>query len=550
MRNNKKPKNKKPWAYKFIAFIKKQWLTIFLAILFPTVFLKFWIVSKSPLTGIGELWQGLFALYIIKFGIVNYIFNIPFLIVSHQGPMMGYILIPTLKFFGQTAFALRLPRVIIGTLIAIFTFLFTNDFYDKKTAILTAFAFAIMPAYITLSQEHILTPFFLIISLYILDKFYKTKNVWYFYLFSFICGLGLISRLSFLFWLTSLAMTFKLSFKIQKDILVSKYLIIALFFFILGVYPLIFFNFRGTLHTKNRFPGTTQRENLLTVRSILKNFPQTTDGTNLLNVVANFKVGLIENFPIILVGYRYDYYLKQPPSLFLPLFIFSLMLLLIITIYNWFKHGFAFISKDVFLLLNFLIIASLISTLTVSVFRAEEFVMLSPICAIIVGRAISEILKISKQFWRPLSYFAILFIVCLLLVNIYIFFKPFIQRNWDKGEDSCISKGERVVNSILGFNHSVICVSDPSSIINFNWHMYNKGVYNETFCRFFVSNKLEDEDVLYVLAGEGCMEHPINENRTVESFLEIVDQYNKTAVIEDLFYLESGDLAYVIYRVI
>jgi len=523
---------------------KKYWTYAILFSLFSLFFLKYWIVSENSPVNLGELWHSVFALHIIRYGVLNYFLDVPFFLVPQVGPLTAYLFIPSLYLFGQTIFALRLPLMIIATCTAVLTYFFAKDFYDKSTALLSATAFLIAPVFMATSQEHIIMPFFLILSLYILNKFYRTEKRKYLYLFAFVCGLGFLVRLSFLFFLTSLAVTRMLAFKDLNKKIVVKHILTTSLFFILGSYPLVIFNIGGEYCEINKkFSGMVPRcEKLATLKFALKNFPKTNEGVNLLDVAKNLKTGLTKNFPIILQG---EYYFRQPHSPFLQISIFSIAFLSILILYRMSRRELTTVHKDLFLLANFLIISFLISTITITNFRKIEFTMLFPICTLIVGRSSSEIIKILKKNSKPLFYFTITFILYLLITNTSKFFKsPIIEYSMEHRYD-CVLVGEEVTDFILRENSSIIFVSDHGSLMNLNWHLYKKGVYNKQFYVFFKLDPIFEKDYLYVLSGESCLD---NKDRTIERAIEIANQKNKKAIIEYSFYLKSGDLAYEVYR--
>lgn len=537
--------NPKKTKRQYIKIVREISVFIVLAMLFLIIFFKYWEVVKRPLDSRGEVWWGVFALYIMKFGVLDYILKAPFLLVWQTGPVTAFLLIPFLYMFGQTVLALRLPIMIISLFTIGLTYLFTNDFFDKRTAVLTVFAFAIMPAYMPISQEHSLMPFFLILSLYIFNKFYKTRNIRYFYLFSFICGLGLISRLSFLFWLTSFILTFKLVFKDLKSRITFKHLAVASLLFVLGTYPYNVPNVWGIAIKSDSIPGASVKTNGISIieyiiKGIPSYFPKTRAGTNLFDVSTNLKNGLIKWFPEILGGSK-DAPI-QPFSLFFYLFPFSLLLFIIINVHNWVRYKNVF-NKDIFLFLNFLITAVFISTLTITLFRPQEFLMILPMCAMIFGRAFSEILKKFSRFQKSLFYFTIVIMSLLLLFNTNVFFRNFYKYIY---ENTCVSEAGKVVDSLLELNHSSIYLTDHSSIMVFNWHFYNRGSRDERLYIFF-ERKEFDNNALYALSAMACSDGA--PDRKIENFIEIMNQHNKTVVLEESFYLEPENLVYAIYRI-
>ncbi|MDI6826371.1 MAG: glycosyltransferase family 39 protein [Candidatus Aenigmarchaeota archaeon] len=265
--------------------------------------MRIWKISDLPLL-LDELEQGVFALDILNYGILKYIIAIPFLINERLGPMIGYVLLPFLYFLGQTMFALRIPLAIIGILTNIIFFLFVNELFGKKLALLSTLILAVFPAHIILSRmalEVILLPFFLVLSLYFLVKFDKTKNRNYLYLFSMSFGLGLISRLSFVFFLLSFILTYKINpfFKIKK--MKVRRILLVFLFFLLGAYPLIYWSF------KDNFANV---ESWISSRNaLIKEYR-----SDVTSIFKYFILGLTVNFPQIFRGTFQFYFSSLFPT--------------------------------------------------------------------------------------------------------------------------------------------------------------------------------------------------------------------------------------------
>ncbi|MBU1627144.1 glycosyltransferase family 39 protein, partial [bacterium] len=68
-------------------------------------------------------------------------------------PLYLRILGIVIKFFGDSPTTLRLPSVLCGILLIPLTYLFSKDFFDKKTALYSAFFMAISAYSIEVSLE-------------------------------------------------------------------------------------------------------------------------------------------------------------------------------------------------------------------------------------------------------------------------------------------------------------------------------------------------------------------------------------------------------------
>jgi len=531
---------------------------VLVALLLFINFSRFFWASLKGALDMSELWQGTFALYIIKFGILNYLVKIPFLVGPHHGPLMGYFLIPSIHFLGQTAVALRLPRLIIGIFTIVLTYMFAKEFYDKKTALLTLFALIILPVHFPNSQELILPAFFVVLSLYLFNRHCKYGSTSYLYLFSFVCGLGMIARLSFTFFLISLIASFRVVYK-NIEFNYTR-LIVGTFVFLLGFYPFIVFNqnMDAARHefVLDNFPGTATRGNLQTFNFFTKNFPQTEWEVDILDMGKNLKRGLLERFPEIFKS-QFSFF---PHSVVLSLFLISLFGLLTLNLSEWVKCGYNSVrKKDLFLIVNFFVIVILISSVTPTTFRTQEFWILIPICAIIIGITLSEILISIKDLSQKLYYSLVPAVLFLILIHItYSFICSIYTNNVAIKKESlheCVFHPEKVVDAICNIEHSCIVVNRVNFIFQLNWYLYKRMEYKEKFYNFFCNSTdreklLNDNKALYVFGGTNCLSREaVKRGNTIENFLDYVDKYRKKAVMEELFLSETGDVAYAIYRI-
>jgi 4-amino-4-deoxy-L-arabinose transferase-like glycosyltransferase len=254
--------------------------------------------------------------------------HIPILQEKIHGPLSYFLIAPSIYFLGSTLIALKLPFAISGVLAVIFLYLFVRDFYNEEIALLSSFILTILPGHVILSTtplQWIFNPFFVVLTLYLFYKYSKTGKSIYLYLGAAIAGLGIMVRISFLFFLIPfllLVTIFKgLSF-IKKH---SKKLMIASIFFILGgCYPLILLNLDG---------------NIRVISYELKNrFPITKGGIDLRDVKDNLKYGFTYIFPKFLREYTYmtgDFIVKNDEIFnFLNIFLFALMGMLTIGLWT------------------------------------------------------------------------------------------------------------------------------------------------------------------------------------------------------------------------
>jgi len=111
-----------------------------------------------------------------------------------------YLILLNFKIFGISYITLRLTSVIIGTITIPLCYLFTKEFFDKRTAFLSALILAFLRWHIHFSRTSfrtILTPLFLLLVFYFLKKGIKNKKTIFFIISGICFGLGFHTYLAF-----------------------------------------------------------------------------------------------------------------------------------------------------------------------------------------------------------------------------------------------------------------------------------------------------------------------------------------------------------------
>lgn len=255
---------------------KKEFLFLIL-ILILTIILRLWKILEIPVSG-DEGYHSRIALEMKKTGEITFSSGVPW-----QGPMIIYIISPSIYLFSNNLLAFRIPIVILSILTMILFYLYVKDVYGIHVSILSLFIFTIIPLFIILSNnavEYSPVLFFILFAIYLFHKYQKTNNNKFIYLFSFVSGLGIITRLTFLFFLFSFLLTLKINpdinHKKKRNKINFKMLLICFLFFIIGIYPMLHYNIF------NDFP---------TAKYVLRNFPKTEFNVNIINVGTNIFKG-------------------------------------------------------------------------------------------------------------------------------------------------------------------------------------------------------------------------------------------------------------------
>ena len=493
------------------------------------------------------------GVYVLKEGLLNYFFTFPIL-YHHAGPLYYLLQIPFFYFLGQSIIALKLSFIVFGILSVFFLYLFVKDFYTEEEALLASFILAILPSHVLLSTItliYIYPSFFVCITLFLFYRYYKTGKNAYLYLGAAIAGLGIMVRISFIFFLIPfvlLVFLFKGWPFVKKSF---KKLVVALVFFILGGgYPLIFLNF------DENFKATESW-----VKDILVYGTTTSSGENIRDVWGNLKKGFLQKFSMFLKEYKHFTTGDLPYESvkifnFLDIFLFTLAITIFVSILNLYSHlrhhshkSIHMFKKDIFILICLFFILILTSTITVGVFHVEEYVITSPFIAIIIGKGIYEILTISKKF--PIFFLGFLFLCVVIILTTYEFYRSYSLRS----PSICVVHLPDLAKIINEMNYSFV----RSDHVIFHDALFWYGVKEEGGGFIFVEergkfildpyiNKIlkepsPDESILFVFQPPECAA----KQNFREIFKEEVEKNNKEIIEERN--ITFGELTYTIYRI-
>jgi len=528
----------------YAIFSRKEELLILICMVILVFFLVFFRISEIPPPHSDELDHGWWVISILRSGVWKYILD-PFLSHPYSGPIFHYTLIPSLYFLGNSIYALRFPTSVFGILLWLFTYLFTKKFYDRRTAFLASFILVLLPPYFTYSRmalECILLPFFLILSLYLLVKYEEKGHKKFLYIFALVCGFGISTRIDFVFFIISLVLMSKAGIVFERlKKLGKKDLIIVFLIFLFGSYPMIVYNIKN---------------NFSILQKTLKRFPKAPySDWDLSDVVGNLRFNIFKIIPNFFKGGGTFGGPRDPFvfNFFLIFFLGSLIFL----VFKHLKEGKlnSNFKKDLFIIVNILVFFITLSVLTPFLFFEDHYIATLPLCAIVIGRTFSYALKSIKSSHLHKILFSLLFISFLFVGILSIY--EVLFKDWPKDFDSlCVINAEKVVDSVLSINHSIIVIDRNSRIHNMiSWLLYKRGLYDYADRNVSIPSlqcneykklvMMDNDDILFVfgnLCGSG-------EDCKVE-FMKAVNKYNKTAILEDGIYSNDDELLYTIYRVV
>ncbi len=102
---------------------------------------------------------------------------------------------------GNTILALRVAPAIFGVLAVIFVYLYTKDWFGRRTALLAAFLMAVNPWVNTVSRDGFrasMVPLMIAMVAFFGGRAYKTNKTWYFVLAAFFFALGFYTYTAFI----------------------------------------------------------------------------------------------------------------------------------------------------------------------------------------------------------------------------------------------------------------------------------------------------------------------------------------------------------------
>lgn len=502
-----------------IVYLLKEKLLIFILVL--GFLLRIILLGKLPHLYIDELWYGTLSLDIKEYGLINYLFDIPFLMTSYVGPYLNFLLLFSLEILGKNILSLRLPTVIVGILTIFLTYKLMKKIYSKRAAVLVSFILAVLPIHVYFSRvglELIWVPFLAILSLYFINEYEVKKDKRYLYLFAFVCGIGITFKLNFLFFLMGLILGWCiLKYPNLKNLTIRDY-IFLFFLFLIGTYPLIKLNLYNQ-----------------TQSSPFANFPITVGGDNLLNVPQNIAGG-VQNFT-----YLYDLW-------YIPLFCSFGCILLYILLDKSNK-----ISYDKLFQILFVSIFIFASTITLNKFTFSDFIILSPFLSIIIGRSLDiffSFIKNKKKIF--LSLFLIIVFVIFSYTNHYSFFYKWTSKSEDYPHlriyTSCAEGGKELAEAISESNVSNVIIGEEDRVgIVLKWQKYKS--------EFFNISHLEDTEVklknsLYIISSADCFPYYKRYEEYSQKFMEITKERGLTPEVWKELKNECGDTIFTIYKVV
>lgn len=219
--------------------------------------------------------NGEFSKIIFLSVLKNYPFSIlgiNFTLTAYRQIILGFFDVPFFLLFGISGFTLKLSGLMISLFALILIFYFIEKFFDLKVAVVTALLFIFAP-YSHITHSIIASTYnFDIFILNILIIFYlfrlvfkKNNYLSTVMIFGFLCGFAFLYNMINIIIIIN-CILFLIIFK--KNFFISKYFIIFILFFTLGISPHIVFNYKFAMGHINPPPGV-EMANLSNIKEVL-----------------------------------------------------------------------------------------------------------------------------------------------------------------------------------------------------------------------------------------------------------------------------------------
>jgi len=242
------------------SLIKKYFPAILLfGIILLAIFFRFYQLNSLP-PGLhpDEAANGLDIFKILQNNDYRVIYNT-------NGPreaLFFYLQAIFVYFMGNTILALRMAPALFGVFSVIALYFATKEWFNRRTALIAAFFFAISPWVVTIQRDGFrasMVPFFLALLLYFAAKAYKTNKTLFYVLSAIALGLGFYTYTAFSMIVVALAIGLGYMLIRRRDWLVNNWKKLLLSFAVFGIVmtPLLYTTVKDPGGSTARAGGTS-----------------------------------------------------------------------------------------------------------------------------------------------------------------------------------------------------------------------------------------------------------------------------------------------------
>ncbi len=173
--------------------------------------------------------------------------NLPLMVMDHVGPTSTYLLLPFLEAFGIGAMAVRVYELAVGLAALALAFCWMRRVLPAGTAWAAALLLAASPSFWLACRNGIHVSFVMVPialgALICCDRWWRNQaRVAWLYAGAFLLGLGLASKILFLWFIIALAVGVALARRQAFSRLRRRQVAVGAFWFAIGAAPLLIFN--------------------------------------------------------------------------------------------------------------------------------------------------------------------------------------------------------------------------------------------------------------------------------------------------------------------
>ena len=299
--------------------------------------------------------------------------------ITYQGFLHSYLYIPFYEILGGSTISMRILGIIINAATLVVTYFFSKEIFDKKTAAISVIILATLSTFLFYGKFSgwVSTELFLffISSLYFLFKWKNTNKTKFLLASTFVIGLGISTKLIFLWTLPGLLIFFVL-YKNWKDLSLKKILLSIITFCAGSILFLLYIIKSGASFIHVVMSGSSKTLYGASNTDFLSN----------LSLRINQFVDILSGNSLGMLGGMY--------SNLLPVFLFLISVIgyFFLAKYSKIIH----LKNGVFIIVLFFTMIVL-SSFTLSTFNPAQLLILLPIPSIIIASFLSSLIDSAKK---------------------------------------------------------------------------------------------------------------------------------------------------------
>ncbi|MBL7131193.1 MAG: glycosyltransferase family 39 protein, partial [Candidatus Omnitrophica bacterium] len=471
---------------------------------------------------------------------------VPTMASPYSGRIHVYLMYIFSRLFGVNVFSLRLSSIVVSAFTLYFIYLLCKMWFGYRVAAITVLLtatnlFFVQYARLGYYREVVFILFFFWAGFFLISKYLRERKLYLLCLSFFLFGLGLTTKITMLFYLASLAISFMLlnrKFKLLLGVNI-KHASLALLSFCAGSFYLILFNIReGWMTVKlllnalmRPSPGYNNLAYLYNLRERIKHLMELLGG----NISERFEWGVTEG-----------HFMESIAPVLVALFFISFIF---VFLYMFFLKGKIEKHKIMFFFI-FYITVFFLTPFTIGGSNPGHLLLLLPFPQLVVALSIDYIWMKSKDERMAFGVASLLlapFLVFHVATNIH--FHKEMKRNGGYRRcstaiygltDYLIEKGiYSPVTFGWGLHHNIAFLSKYKVVPNQLDENYSLEYIEREYRRL----SLKNEPIFFLTKGsEDCMPN-------LNLFMRLAEKDGRNKEPHKVFYNHAGEPVYWLYKI-